>query len=83
VLVDPVDFVVCDACQGDGKPHVRIDTIELGGLDQRVGDCRGSAARLRSDEEVVLAAQSGGSHRAFGGIGVDLRNVVIEVSEMA
>ena len=48
----------------------------LGGFDQGVGDGGGIAAGLRSDEEVVLAAQGDGPH---GGIIVDLQDAVIKV----
>jgi hypothetical protein len=29
--------VVCDAAENIGKPGLRIDTIELGGFDQTIG----------------------------------------------
>ena len=52
--------------RGVGVPGLGIDAVEFGGLNQCVGDCRGFAAGLRSLKAVVLAARSGGAHRAFG-----------------
>ena len=43
-FVDPVDLVVGDAGEDVGQPDLRIDAIELGGLDQGVGDRGGFAA---------------------------------------
>ena len=51
-----------DAGEGVGEPGLRIDAVEFGGFDRGVGDGGGFAAGLRSDEEVVLAAQG---HRPF------------------
>jgi hypothetical protein len=50
------DLVVGDAGQRIGEPSLRVHTIQLGGLDQGVGDGGGAAAGLRSDEQVVLAS---------------------------
>ena len=60
-------LVVSDAGKGISKPGLRIDAVQFGGFDQGVGDGCGFAAGLRSGEEVVLAAQSDGAHRPFGG----------------
>jgi hypothetical protein len=45
-LVDPINLVVGNATKNIGQPRLRIDTIELGRFDQRVGNVgsRGSAA---------------------------------------
>jgi len=43
-FVDLVDLVVRDAGQGVGEPSLWIDAVELGGLDQGVGDGGGLAA---------------------------------------
>ena len=34
------DLVICDAAQRVGEPGLRIDAVQLGGFDQRIGDNR-------------------------------------------
>ena len=41
--------VVGDAAEHVGEPGLRIDAVQLGGLDQGVGDGRRLAAALRRD----------------------------------
>ncbi len=44
-LVQPCDFVLGDAAEHIGEPGLGIDAVELGGLDQGIGDgCRFAAA---------------------------------------
>ena len=43
-LIDVGDFVIGNTAQNIGEPCLRIDAIELGGLDQRINDGRRSAA---------------------------------------
>ena len=71
--------MVWDAGEGVGEPGLGIDAIELGGFDQGVGDGCGFAAGLRSDEQVVLAAQGDRPHGALGGVVVEFQDAVIEV----
>ena len=33
-------LMICDAAEGVGEPCLRIDTVELGGLNQRINDGR-------------------------------------------
>lgn len=49
-LVDPDDLVVGDAAEDVGEPGLRIDSVQLGALDQGVGDGRRSAAARGADE---------------------------------
>jgi hypothetical protein len=37
-LINSVDLVVCDAAQGIGEPGLRIDAVQLGGLNQGIDD---------------------------------------------
>lgn len=37
---------------------MRVHTIQLGGLDQGLGDGGGAAACLRTDEQVVFSSDS-------------------------
>jgi hypothetical protein len=50
-LVDPGDLVVGDPAQHLGEPGLRIDPVQLGGLEQRVDDGGRLAATLGADEE--------------------------------
>ena len=37
-FVQPSDFVIGDAAEDIGQPSLGIDAVQLGGLDQRIGD---------------------------------------------
>lgn len=49
-LVHPGDFVVCETVDEGGQPSLRIDHIELRGLNQGEGDRRGLATDLGASE---------------------------------
>ena len=49
-----------------------IDGVELGRFDQGLGDGRGFAASLGTDEEVVLPPKGYGAHAAFGIVSHDV-----------
>jgi hypothetical protein len=51
-----------------GKPGLRIDAVELGGLDQRVDGGGAAAAFVGAGEGPVLAADGDGTQLAFGGV---------------
>ena len=51
-LVDAGDLVVGDPAEHVGEPSLRIDAIQLGALDQSVGDRRRLAAAFGADEEI-------------------------------
>ena len=55
-FVDTGDFVIGDAAEHIGEPGLGIDTVELGGLDQGIGDGSGFASALRANKKVILAA---------------------------
>ena len=78
-VIDAGDLVVRNAGEGIGEPRLRIDTVELVGLDEGIGDGRGAAAGERSYEEVILPAQGDGSHGTLGRIVVELEDAVVEV----
>ena len=62
---------------------MRIDGVELGRFDQGVGDGRGFAASLGTDEEIVLPPKGYGAHAAFGGVVVQFQDAVVEVGAQA
>ena len=62
------DLGVGDVGEDIGEPGLRIDIVELGGLDEGVGDRRGLAAAGRADEEIVLSSDRQGSDGALRGI---------------
>ena len=49
--MDPSDLVVGDAAEHIGEPGLRIDAVQLGALNQGIGNGRRSAAALGTDEE--------------------------------
>jgi hypothetical protein len=40
------DLVLCDATENICEPGLRINAVQLGGFDQRIGDGGGSSASL-------------------------------------
>ena len=61
-----------------GEPGVRVDGIELGGLDQRDDDRTVGTAFVAAGEECVLPVQGDGTDRAFDRVGVDLDAAIVE-----
>jgi hypothetical protein len=51
-----------------GEPGLRVDVIELGGLDQRIDGGGAPAAFVGSGEGPVLAPDGDGPQYAFGGV---------------
>lgn len=43
-----------DAGEGVSEPGLGVDVVELGRLDQGVGDGGGTSAGLRPDEEALM-----------------------------
>lgn len=60
--------MISDACEDIGEPGLRIDIIELGGLDQRVDDGGTLPAAVGTAEQPRLAAERDAAERALGGI---------------
>src|SRR3546814_2251609 len=63
-----------------GDIGLRLNPIELGGLDDGVDSGGAFAAGLRSGEQPVLAADGDRSDRALGDIIVDLRSSFVEIA---
>ncbi len=63
-----VDNAAEDVCQ----PSLRIDGVELGGLDQGIGDSCRLTATLGPHEEIIFSAES---HTAHG----SLRRIVVRL----
>ena len=78
-FVDPGDLVVSDALQHPGQPFLRIDTVELGSLDQGVGYGGSTPATGRADKEKILPAQGDWLHRSFGRIVIGFKAAMVEV----
>jgi hypothetical protein len=56
-LIQTLDVVIIDARQDIDKPGLRIDIVELGGLDQREHDGSALAATIGAGEQPRLAAE--------------------------
>jgi hypothetical protein len=78
-LVGPGDLVLGDPAQHLGEPGLRVDAVQLGGLDQRVGDAGRPAAAFGADKEKILPAQDDRLHRPFRHVVVRLQRAVIEI----
>ena len=58
---------------------MRIDAIELGGLDQRVGDGGRFTASFGTGEELVLALDRNAAHGVFCTIVVQFEDAVVDI----
>ena len=79
-LAEASDFVVGDAGEDVGEPGLGIDTVELGGFDQGIGDGGRLSAPFGTHEQVVFVPEGDGPHDAFGGVVVELQNAVVEIA---
>jgi len=59
---------VGDAGEEVGEPSLRVDVVELGGLDQRVEDGGALATAIRAAEKPGLATERHAAERPFGGV---------------
>jgi hypothetical protein len=61
------------------QPGLRINAVELGCLDQRVGNGSRSAAAVRAHKKVILPPESYASHAAHCGVVVDTQTAIVEI----
>src|SRR5690606_25630532 len=59
---------VGDACEDVGKPGLRVDIVELGGIDQGGHGGRPLGSALRSGEQPRLSAQCKTAQGPLGGV---------------
>ncbi len=57
-LVDAIDLMICDAAEHVSQPRLRIDAVELGRFDQRVGNRRRPSAPVRAHKKVILGKRA-------------------------
>ena len=79
-LLDAVDRMLGDAPKHVAQVRFGIEPIELGRLHQAVDRGGALAARVRAEEEVVLAAKAHAAQRSLGRIVVDLDAPVLAVA---
>jgi len=77
-LVEPCGGVICDAGEDIGEPCLRVDIVELGGLDQRVDDGGALTATIRAAEQPSLAAEWDAAKGALGGVVAEADPAVVE-----
>jgi len=70
--------VVNKLCQHVGEIGLRIDAVQLAGLDQRRQHCPVFRPVVAAGEESIFSIESDRAHAAFNGIGVDLDAAVVE-----
>lgn len=64
--MEPGGGVIGDASEDVSEPSLRVDVVELGGLDQRVDDGSALATAIGAAEQPRLAAQRDAAQRALG-----------------
>mgnify|MGYP001370200899 CR=1 FL=1 len=57
-FVQTSDLMLCDLGEDPCEPGLGIDTVELGGLNEGIGDCRGLTATFGAYKEKILTSQS-------------------------
>jgi len=78
-FIDAVDLVNGDTGERVSESGLGIDTVELGGFDEGVGDRRRLSAALGALKEVVLPADRHTAYGSIGGVVVELQDAVIEL----
>ena len=61
-----------------GQIGVRLDTIELAGLDERSNDCPVLAAAVGASEERILAREGNGPNAALDHVRIDLNAAIVK-----
>ena len=70
--------MIGDAGEDIGKPCLRIDIVELGGLDERVDDSSTLPAAVGAAEQPCLAAERDAAQRALGGVVAEADAAIVE-----
>src|SRR5207244_2466494 len=79
-LVDALGRVSCEPSQDVAQPSLGVETVELGGLGQRVDGSGALAAIIGTCEQPILAAEGDGADCPLGRIVVDLDAAVVAVA---
>lgn len=72
--------MISDTAEDTGESNLCAGSVELRGLDQRVGDGCGLAPAFRAGEEPVLASDGHPTDRPLSSIVVDLQPAVGEAT---
>ena len=65
--------------QSMSQPALRVDAIELAGLDECVANSRRLATSFRTQEQIVFSANGNGAHGAFGSIIIQLQKTMFQI----
>ncbi len=77
-LIAPCGRLVRNAGKNIGEPCLRIDIVELCGLDERVDDGGAPAATIGAAEQPRLAAERDAAESALGGVVAEAGAAVVE-----
>ena len=77
-VADPPGGMIGQARQHVGKPGLRIDVVELGGLDQGVDGGGAAAAFVRAGEGPVVAADRDAAQGPLGGVVGHAQAAIVE-----
>ena len=72
--------MIGDAGQDVTQVGFRVEAVELGRFGERVDGGGTLATRVRSGEEIILAAKGDAADRTLGGIIVDLDAAIVDVA---
>ena len=78
-FVDAVDLMFGDTAKDIRQPSLRVNVIELGGLNERIGRRRGSTTRFGSGEKPIFPADRYSPHTPLCWVVVDAKAAVIEI----
>ena len=81
--MDPLGWVIRQAGEHVGEPSLRIDVVELGGVDERVEGGGASAAFVRAGEGPVAAPDRDGTQLALGGVVGHAQSAIVEEARSA
>ena len=79
-VVDLADGVVGDALEDMLEIDLWIESVELGGAEQRVNGCCAFTTVVRTRKQEVFPSQGDDAQRAFGGVVVDLELSILDIT---
>src|SRR5215813_2819405 len=82
-LVQPIDRVLCDACEYVAQIRLGLQAVELGCPYDGVERRRPSATRIRTSKKPILSTYSNAAEGILHGIVADLQPAVIDVARQS
>jgi len=70
-FIQPVDLVIVDAVEDVSEIGLRVEVVQLGGLDDRHGARKGFRAGVRPGKQLILSSDSNRAQGALGRVIID------------